>query len=1012
MAAPRRRLSKMSQSIEGRVAIVTGGASGIGRACAHVLADAGAKVAVVDIGSERVDKAVAEIREVHGEANVKGWVCDVKDGERVKAVVEEVAAHFGQIDILINSAGVGAITGPYNIHSDDETFFKNYDGTLDINLNGTMRFIKACTPHLISSAAASLTAGSDHATNLTTTSRIINISSSAGLYTTASLGYDTSKHGVLGITKAACAQLGPKGITVNALCPGLVRTPLTSMADDMFVALGTQVPSGRAAEPEDVAQLAYVLCLPALTYVNGQSVVVDGGWCNMLNGWPYAHLAMMRGVAPALFLAATLVVSLVRAQAPTDCVAILAVDLIQRPMDTSTSYSTMKGCDGEFALMIYSLKSQNFVECEGGRITTIQFINFNFTSLSYFANLTAVTFLNVRNNLIAEPLPSWLSTWTNLNKLVLDNNRMTGTTEVLGTLPKLSYVSLSNNGFTGNPAWLSTSTQLSTIYLDVNQFSGTFPDISQLRNLSYIDVGQNGFTGPVPSTTNFPALVAYSMYSNGFTGAIPSLSSNPLLISFNVNNNSMTGSLPDPGGCPKLTYYGAQRNSGVTGSIPPGLFTLSNLKTIALSRDSLSGPLPSGLGDMTQLVTLWLDGNTGLNGPIPDLSKLTKLTSLDLSNTSLSGGILLASNVGGDFCSLANTNLCLVGGSISTIPSSCRTGGGLSLPACAATTASSGTSTAKVESTSVTSAKTSSSSATATAAASGSEGPAGGTPNSGGGSSTGAIVGGVVGGIAALGIIAGLAWYFGRRRGASKDTPSGASTSAPLNPTYPPPNGQTQYYAPQYNNPVPQMAPVSYPNSPYSQGSLGSSIPPQGSSSQNSGSLYSTGQYGSGARLLAPPGSLGTVGSSTSSGSTKVNEVYVVAQPFFASQQDEMTCQQGQKVFVSDVFADDWCKALNLETMQSGIVPMTVLAPANQPSIVQSRMMSGSLYQPNARGQSVGAGSTIVTGEQALASLRNYLDMGIINSQQYMTGSRVLGNSSFAMGHGDVKGPGAPVGQY
>ncbi|KXS10540.1 NAD(P)-binding protein [Gonapodya prolifera JEL478] len=285
-----RRLSKMSQSIQGRVAIVTGGASGIGRACVHVLADGGAKIAVVDIGQERVDKVVAEVREVYGEASVRGWECDVTKGDRVIEVVNEVASHFGHIDILINSAGVGSITGQYNIHSDDETFFKNYDGTLDINLNGTMRFIKVCTPHLIKSAAASLAPGTEHTENLTTTSRIINVSSSAGLYTTASLGYDTSKHGVLGLTKAACAQLGPKGITVNALCPGLVRTPLTSAADDMFVALGKQVPNGRAAEPEDVAHLAYALCLPSLSYVNGQSIVVDGGWCNMLNGWPYAFL--------------------------------------------------------------------------------------------------------------------------------------------------------------------------------------------------------------------------------------------------------------------------------------------------------------------------------------------------------------------------------------------------------------------------------------------------------------------------------------------------------------------------------------------------------------------------------------------------------------------------------------------------------------------------------------------------------------------------------------------------
>ncbi|KAJ3337477.1 hypothetical protein HDU93_001029 [Gonapodya sp. JEL0774] len=189
------------------------------------------------------------------------------------------------------------------------------------------------------------------------------------------------------------------------------------------------------------------------------------------------------------------------------------------------------------------------------------------------------------------------------------------------------------------------------------------------------------------------------------------------------------------------------------------------------------------------------------------------------------------------------------------------------------------------------------------------------------------------GGIAGLGIIAALAWYLGRRRG-SKDITSTPSSyvpyqPAPTNPPFPPSTGQPQYNQPQYNPASPQMAPIGYASPPFSQSSMLSSVPTQ-NTVPTSASLYN-GQYGATQPLLAPPGSLGTVGSAgtaTSSNSTKVNEVYVVAQPFFASQEDEMTCQQGQKVFVSDLFMDDWCKALNLETMQSGEIILEIVGPA------------------------------------------------------------------------------------
>ncbi|KAI9030219.1 putative 3-oxoacyl-reductase [Hyaloraphidium curvatum] len=282
-----KRLSKRTQSIEGRVALVTGGASGIGRAVCHVLSDYGAKIAVVDLGQERCDVVVKEINDCHGAGRARGWHCDVRSTAEVQKVTDEVASAFSRIDFLINCAGIGGQRASLEKSSLDE-FLKSLEVTVDVNLTGTCRFIATCTPYLVK-AAAERPEGVGPAPD--GTSRIINIASVAGLFTTGGYGYDASKHAVVGITKTACAELGPKGITTNCICPGLVKTGMTAGAHDLFDDMGKLTPAMRAADPEDIAQVIYHLCTPASGFVNGEWICVDGGWTKIFAAnWPYVNI--------------------------------------------------------------------------------------------------------------------------------------------------------------------------------------------------------------------------------------------------------------------------------------------------------------------------------------------------------------------------------------------------------------------------------------------------------------------------------------------------------------------------------------------------------------------------------------------------------------------------------------------------------------------------------------------------------------------------------------------------
>ena len=248
-AAPNR-----SRSVAGRVAIVTGAASGMGRATALLLASEGAKVAVTDL-----DLAACEAVAAEAGPNAKAFALDVSDGETIKAVVADIAAHFGGIDILINNAGISAFCP---LDADD------YDGiwhrAVAILLTAHQRMVRAALPFLRQSDAA----------------RIVNIASTEGLGATpGDTPYVAAKTGVTGLTRGLAVDLGKEGITVNCICPGPIRTGMTDKVpeEDKATFARRRTALRRYGEPEEVAHVTLSLVLPAASYITGAVIPVDGG---------------------------------------------------------------------------------------------------------------------------------------------------------------------------------------------------------------------------------------------------------------------------------------------------------------------------------------------------------------------------------------------------------------------------------------------------------------------------------------------------------------------------------------------------------------------------------------------------------------------------------------------------------------------------------------------------------------------------------------------------------------
>jgi len=198
-------LTKLSRSVEGYVVLVTGAASGMGEATAKLFADAGAKVAAVDINRDGLKRVVKEI-EAAG-CPVRGWSLDLSNGEAIKTVIDEAAAHFSGLDMLVNNAGISIFSS-----IDGADYTQAWDKSLDGLLTAHTRTIRAALPYLRKSRNP----------------RIVNIASTEGLGATKfASAYTAAKHGVIGLTRALAVELGEEGITVNCVCPGPIRTGMT-----------------------------------------------------------------------------------------------------------------------------------------------------------------------------------------------------------------------------------------------------------------------------------------------------------------------------------------------------------------------------------------------------------------------------------------------------------------------------------------------------------------------------------------------------------------------------------------------------------------------------------------------------------------------------------------------------------------------------------------------------------------------------------------------------------------
>ena len=242
--------------LEGKRAIVTGGSRGIGRAIALRLADEGADVAVCASSSATSAEAVAEEIRAKGRKAL-GCQADVSNAAQVEALISETLEAFSSIDILVNNAGINRDGLIMRMKEED------WDSVLDVNLKGAFLCTKAVSRSMMKARSG----------------RIVNLSSVVGLMGNAGqVNYSASKAGLLGLTKSSAKELGSRGITVNAVCPGFIPTDMTDrMPEQAKAALTDLIPLGRLGTTENIAAAVAFLASDDASYITGQSIVVDGG---------------------------------------------------------------------------------------------------------------------------------------------------------------------------------------------------------------------------------------------------------------------------------------------------------------------------------------------------------------------------------------------------------------------------------------------------------------------------------------------------------------------------------------------------------------------------------------------------------------------------------------------------------------------------------------------------------------------------------------------------------------
>jgi len=245
--------------LKDKVAIVTGGGSGIGKAAALAFAREGAKVAVADILPERAEETAAEIVKQGGQAI--GMKVDVRRAEEVEKLVSETVAKFGKLDIMFNNAGI--FDGNPFVHTFDEEL---WDSVMDTNAKGAFLGCKYAIPEMLKQGKG----------------KIINTASVCGFGgRSAGPAYVASKHAIIGITRQVAAWYGSMGINANCICPSVVRTKMTEgllEAPEIVETSLRATPLGRFAQPEEIAPLLVYLASDESDYVTGAAVTIDGGW--------------------------------------------------------------------------------------------------------------------------------------------------------------------------------------------------------------------------------------------------------------------------------------------------------------------------------------------------------------------------------------------------------------------------------------------------------------------------------------------------------------------------------------------------------------------------------------------------------------------------------------------------------------------------------------------------------------------------------------------------------------
>jgi NAD(P)-dependent dehydrogenase (short-subunit alcohol dehydrogenase family) len=252
----------MKISFEGRVALVTGAASGLGLATAQAFAEAGASVALADWKETEVQAAAKSLADEGFKA--LAIACDVSDDAQVEAMVKKTVAEFGRLDAAYNNAGIQNVLAETADSPRDD-----YDRVMSVNLRGVWSCMKFELQVMREQGSGA----------------IVNCSSLGGLVGGNQRGtYHAAKHGVIGFTKSAALEYATRGIRVNDVCPGLIRTPMADKmeAEGQGAALKAMlehyVPMGREGRPEEIANTVLFLCSDAASYITGQSISVDGGY--------------------------------------------------------------------------------------------------------------------------------------------------------------------------------------------------------------------------------------------------------------------------------------------------------------------------------------------------------------------------------------------------------------------------------------------------------------------------------------------------------------------------------------------------------------------------------------------------------------------------------------------------------------------------------------------------------------------------------------------------------------